>query len=45
VNLKKRVKWPVLKLFERNLRKILRSSKHMMSDLMGKEKLRGAEFE
>jgi hypothetical protein len=40
----KKVKWPVVQLFEKKLRKILRDLKHMMSAWVKKEKIRGVEF-
>jgi hypothetical protein len=43
-NLKKRVKWHVMQLFARKLRRSLRSLKHRLSALLKKEKLRGVEF-
>jgi dynactin complex subunit len=43
-NLKKKVKWHVMQLFARKLRRSLRSLKHRLSALLKKEKLRGAEF-
>jgi len=39
--LKKNVKWPIVHLFVRKMRQIL---KHMMSAWMQAEKLRGDEF-
>jgi hypothetical protein len=40
----KKVKWPVVQLFEEKLREILRNLKHRMNAWVEKEKLRGVEF-
>jgi hypothetical protein len=42
--MKKRVKWPVMQLFEEKLRKGLEELKHRLNSLMQKEKLKGVEF-
>jgi hypothetical protein len=43
-SMKKPVQWPVVQLFIKKLRKILREMKHRSNALKKKEKLRGVEF-
>jgi len=40
----KKVKWPVVKLFEENIRESLRNLNHRMNAWVEKEKLKGVEF-